>query len=150
VTCGVIQLLFTEPVQLALERSLDALGARAHLIAHNIANLDTPNYKALRLNFEDVLEREFDRTSRQADFPLRRTHPLHLPGHTIHGLKGTITEYGVIYTDDKTTYRLDGNNVDIDHETAEQAKNAIMYSTVTELVSRRFTELRTAISEGRR
>jgi flagellar basal-body rod protein FlgB len=56
----------------------------------------------------------------------------------------------MIYTDDATTYRLDNNNVDIDHEMAEQAKNAIQYSILTELVSRRLAGLRTAISEGRR
>ena len=143
-----IYTLFNEPVELALERVLDASSARAHLIAHNIANADTVNYKALRLNFEDVLAREFDSATRSAAFPLKRTHPLHLPGRSLHGLKGTVTEYGIIYQDTNTTYRLDGNNVDIDHETAEQAKNAILYSAMTEVVSRRLSGLRTAILEG--
>ena len=142
--------LFNQPVQLAMERVLDASAARAHLIAHNIANADTVNYKALRLNFEDVLAREFDQTERASAFPLRQTDPRHLPGRSLHGLKGTVTEYGIIYEDDRTTYRLDGNNIDIDHETAEEAKNALLYSAMTELLNRKFAVLRTAISEGGR
>lgn len=145
-----INSLFNEPVQLALERVLDASSARAHLIAHNIANADTTNYKALRLNFEDVLAQEFDQVERSSAFPLHRTHPRHLEGRSFHGLKGTVTEYGIIHQDNRTTYRLDGNNVDIDHESAEQAKNALLYSATMELLNRKFAGLRTAISEGGR
>ncbi len=142
--------LFNDPVQLALERTLDASSARAHLIAHNIANADTPNYKALRVNFEDMLAQEFGKAEAKTDMPLRRTHPMHLPGLLGGRLKGTITDFGVIYLDDRTTYRLDGNNVDMDHEMAEQAKNALLYSSVTELLDRRLAGLRTVISEGAR
>ena len=141
--------LFNDTTQIALERALDGSATRAHLIANNIANADTPNYKALRLSFEDVLAREIGRQDEIIPEP-GTIDPRHLPKHSLHGLKGMVTPYGVIYTDDRTTYRLDGNNVDIDQETALQAKNAIMYSTLTELVSRRFSGLRTAISMGRR
>jgi len=144
-----INSLFNDTTQIALERALDASSTRTHLIAHNIANADTPNFKAVRLRFEDVLARELDR---EDELPPahRQMHPRHLPKHSLHGLQGSVRTYGVIYTDDRTSYRLDGNNVDMDLETALQAKNAIMYSTLTELVSRRFSALRTAISEGRR
>jgi len=141
--------LFNDTTQIALERALDGSATRAHLIANNIANADTPNYKALRLRFEDVLAREIGRQDAIILEP-DTIDPRHLPKHSLHGLKGMVTSYGVIYTDDRTTYRLDGNNVDMDQETALEAKNAILYSTLTELVSRRFSALRTAISEGRR
>ena len=141
--------LFNNRTQVALEFALDAAASRAHLIAHNIANADTPGHKALRLRFEDYLDRELNR-GRGQDTSLRRTDPRHIPGSIYRGLQGTPTDYGLIYTDDATTQRLDNNNVDIDHEMAEQAKNAIQYSILTELVSRRLAGLRTAISEGRR
>jgi len=145
-----INTLFSNQPQLALEFAMGATSAKSRLIAHNIANADTPNYKAQRLKFEEFLAKELGEAHPGADLALRRTDPLHLPGHAAKGLVGTITPYGLIYTDERTTYRLDGNNVDIDQETAEQAKNAIMYSALTELVSRRFSALRTVISEGRR
>ena len=141
--------LFQNPVQIILEKALDATSARGHLIANNIANADTPGYKALKLKFEDILAKELDRTDRST-IGLRCTDSRHLPGTVFRGLKGTPTQCGLIYTDDRTTYRLDNNNVDIDHEMAEQARNAIQYSVLTELVSRRLKALRTAISEGRR
>ncbi len=142
--------LFSSTPQLTLELALDATGARAQLIAHNIANADTPNYKALRLRFEDVLARELEINPDRTANRLRDMRGGSIPTHALHGLKGTVTPYGVIYTDDRTTYRLDGNNVDIDHEQAEQAKNALQYSTLVELTSRRLSGLRSVISEGRR
>jgi flagellar basal-body rod protein FlgB len=141
--------LFNNPTQIALEYALDATSARAHLIANNIANADTPGYKALRLNFEDILEQKLDDAD-VASIGLRQTDLRHLPGIVFKGLKGTPTPYGIVYTDDRTTYRLDNNNVDIDQEMAEQARNAIEYSTLTELASRRLSLLRTVISEGSR
>jgi hypothetical protein len=50
--------LFNNRTQVALEFALDAAASRAHLIAHNIANADTPGHKALRLRFEDYLDRD--------------------------------------------------------------------------------------------
>ena len=134
----------------ALERGLDACSLRAQLIANNIANADTPNFKAQRLRFEEVLAQQLGVESPHGHLPLIRTNPLHLPGGDIVDLNGIRTPAGVIYTDDSLTFRLDGNSVDIDHEMAEQAKNALQYSTLTELASRRLAILRTVISEGRR
>ncbi len=142
--------LFTEPPFTALERALDASATRAHLIAHNIANADTPNYKAQRLRFEEFLERELGMDTPQVDLALKRTHLTHLPGKAALGVIGELTSQGLVYTEDRTTFRLDGNNVDIDHEMAEQAKNALHYSTLLELISRRLSALRTVIAEGRR
>jgi flagellar basal-body rod protein FlgB len=141
--------LFNDPTQIILERSLDAVSFRGQLIANNIANGDTPGYKALRLRFEDILADEMGQSDRST-IGLRTTNPRHIKGAVFNGIKGTQTPYGIIYTDDRTTYRLDNNNIDIDHEMAEQARNAIQYSTLTELVSRRLSGLRTIISEGSR
>jgi flagellar basal-body rod protein FlgB len=143
-----INQLFNQTPFLILEAALDATSARSHVIANNIANADTPNYKAQRLKFEDILTQEFNQ-GESSMLPLRRTNALHLPASGIEVLRNN-GQVGVIYTDDSTTYRLDGNNVDIDQEMAEQSKNAIQYSTLTELISRRFASLRTIISEGSR
>jgi flagellar basal-body rod protein FlgB len=148
--CVMIDMLFNNPALLALEKGLDATSLRARLIADNIANADTPNYKAQRLSFEDFLARELDADRPAGELPLLRTNPLHFPGGRRPDIQGIETTNGIIYTDRSLTFRLDGNNVDIDHEMAEQAKNAIQYSTLTELASRRLAILRTVISEGSR
>jgi flagellar basal-body rod protein FlgB len=145
-----IEKLFADRTFVALERALDASSVRAHLIAHNIANADTPNYKAKRLRFEELLAVELGESVAAPSLALARTNPLHLPGTRGLGAIGTFTPEGVIYTEDRTTFRLDGNNVDIDHEMSEQAKNALQYTALTDLISRRLSVLRTAISEGAR
>jgi flagellar basal-body rod protein FlgB len=145
-----IHALFNQRTQQALEFALDACSARAQLIAHNIANADTPNYKAQRLRFEEFLAGKIGDLSGSTEIELRRTNELHLRGRSSHGLTGTLTPAGLIFTDSQTTYRLDANNIDIDQEMAEQAENALMYSALTELLSRRLAGLRSAISEGRR
>ncbi|HEX9746698.1 MAG TPA: flagellar basal body rod protein FlgB [bacterium] len=142
--------LFNQPALYALERAMDASAVRAELIANNIANADTPNYKAVRMRFEEYLEREMGISTPTGDLPLQRTDSRHLPGNVSYGINGQFINGAFVYIDDSTTFRLDGNNVDIDHETAEQAKNAIQYSTLTELAGRRLSALRTVISEGRR
>jgi len=144
-----ISQLFNETPLLALERAMDAASIRAHLIADNIANADTPNYKAVRLKFEEFLEREMGKTAQGGKLVLKETRPKHLPGNPLDGLKGIQTPVGIIYKDETTTFRLDGNNVDIDKESAEQAMNALQYSTLVELAGRRFEYLRTAIREGK-
>ncbi|MFH1675696.1 MAG: flagellar basal body rod protein FlgB [bacterium] len=144
-----ISRLFNETPALALERAMDASAVRAHLIADNIANADTPNYKAVRLKFEEFLERELGKTSQGRRLPLKETRAEHLPGNSLNGVKGLKTPVGIIYRDENTTFRLDGNNVDIDRESAEQAMNALQYSTLIELASRRFVTLRTAIHGGK-
>lgn len=142
--------LFDNTAFQALERGLDACSLRAQLIANNIANADTPNFKAQRLRFEELLAQQLGVDRPHGHLPLIQTDPRHLPGGDIVDLNGIRTPEGVIYTDNSYTQRLDGNSVDADHEMAEQAKNAIQYTTLTELASRRLALLRTVISEGRR
>jgi len=141
--------LFGNPAYVTLERGLDACSMRSRLIANNIANVDTPNYKAQRLKFEELLVDKMKTEPPAGKLGLFQTDPRHLPGGMI-GPEEIRTQQGIIYTDDSLTYRLDGNNVDVDHEMAEQAKNALQYATLTELIGRKYSLLRTVISEGKR
>lgn len=145
-----INRLFNSTAFRALELGLDASSIRAHLISNNIANADTPNFKAQRLRFEEVLARRLGVDCPGGELPLRRTDPRHLPGRRTSPLDSIQTPVGDIYTDRSYTHRLDGNNVDIDQESAEQAKNALHYSILIELANRRLGSLRTVISGGRK
>ena len=64
----------------------------------------------------------------------RRTH--------LHRDRAILTVYRpTIITDNSTSMRMDGNNVDIDTESSELAKNTIYYYTLIQKISSEFTRL---------
>lgn len=124
-----------------LERALDASWLRNKVTANNIANVDTPGYKRQKVEFEQFLAQAIDNKARGMI-----TNERHIPigAGSINAVKINIRE------DNATSMRLDGNNVDIENEMAQMAKNNIMYNALIQKVSGEFKKLETAISEGRR
>lgn len=116
-----------------LQQATDASWLRNTIISNNIANVDTPNYKRQDVQFETYLIEQLaggdSRDSYVNNMDLSTLEP-------------------TIYTDNSNlSYRLDGNNVDIDTENAELAKNQIKYSVMTDAISQEFARLRTAIGK---
>ncbi len=105
-------------------------------MANNIANSDTPGYKAARVNFEDYL---YD--ALRPRIQLTVTNPMHVRGR--HGDTIAVTL-------DTTSVTPDGNSVDIDKEMAEISANAYYYTAVSRQLTAEFSLLRRAITEGRR
>ena len=102
-------------------------GIRQDMIAGNIANVDTPFYKAKDIGFEEVLAKKAqllaDKTPTLA---LAKTDKNHLsPLHETHQGEATI-----FFRPNHAT-RNDGNSVDLDIETTEMSKNAIMINAIT-------------------
>ncbi|WP_066173026.1 flagellar basal body rod protein FlgB [Bacillus marinisedimentorum] len=130
--------LFSTETFGVLERSLNYASLKQKAISSNIANVDTPDYKAKDVKFKDVLNQS------AADFKANRTDRRHLDfkgGHpsgqlSIHQRQGTM-------------YNHNGNNVDIDHEMAEMAKNQIYYNALTDRINGKFNSLQTVIKGGR-
>lgn len=116
-----------------LDRAADASWTRETVIGNNIANVDTPGYKRQDVAFEDVLKRElksskYDTLQKAVD------------NVSLNKLEGRI------YTDYASySYRLDGNNVDIDTENVELASEQLRYQTLTSAVSNEFTRMNTAM-----
>lgn len=111
-----------------LDKALDAGWTRNSVLANNIANVDTPGYKRQDVQFEEYLLNEVGYTD-DLDSDVA--------GADLDGLAATT------YTDYATTsYRIDGNNVDIDTENAELAKNQIKYYTMLDSVSQEFSRLK--------
>lgn len=121
------------------KKALDASWLRNKAISNNIANVNTPNYKRQEVNFDAILKSYI-----QEGGPVRmsKTHSGHLdaPGTS---LQPSITEIK------NTSYREDGNNVNIDVEMTERTKNEIRYNALADKVTGSFTNLRTAIRGGR-
>ncbi len=125
-----------------LERSIDAAWLRNEVIAENIANVDTPGYKRKTVAFEEYLNGALDKSAAGGSRTGGKSLPL---GANPKDLKITVLEDA-----SNTTMRIDGNNVDIDTEMAEMAKNTIKYNTLIQSLSAEFRKLKHVISEGRR
>lgn len=105
-----------------LEAGLNGLSLRNKVLADNIANVDTPNFKRSDVKFENVLQDAL-KTPNPGNIELKRTSPLHIAG--IRGFSDSF-----IYTDHSTAFRNDGNNVDIDLEMARLAENTLQYNAL--------------------
>lgn len=128
-----------------LERALDGLTQRQRITAHNIANVNTPGYKSLRLSFESVLAEAVRNQS--PGISGTRTHPQHIafPDRSAH-----IPHRFPVYPERSTTMRNDGNNVDIERERAQLLKDEVHYSAIVQQIEKRFAMLKDVIREGRR
>lgn len=93
-----------------MNRALDATLLRKNVISENISNVDTPNYKRKDVKFETLLAKALDK-----NIDVNQVQP-------------------EVYTDrSNASYRLDGNNIDIDIEMAEEAK---VYARYNALITR--------------
>lgn len=138
-----------------LHRALDLRMAKHQSTTSNIANQDTPFYKAKEMNFKKAIR---DFIPPPMDVPMSTTHKAHFAltmklnltasqhipvgGHP-RGAESYIQE-----SQDKTT-RLDQNNVNAEREMAQLAENNLMFSASAQLISRKLTGLKGVIREGR-
>ena len=117
-----------------LTKAADASWKRETVISNNIANVNTPGYKRKDLNFQGVLTEELGRCkhesldSKVSDVDLSRLDPQ-------------------IYVDSANfSYRMDGNNVDIDTENVELASEQIRYEGLTDCINSEFERMKAVIS----
>lgn len=114
-----------------LDKSADASWKRNEVISNNIANVDTPGYKRKDVQFESYLMsalvggNSLDKRVAEAN---------------LKSLDASV------YTDNANlSYRLDGNNVDIDTESANLAENQIRYYTLVDSMSQEFNRIKFAL-----
>ena len=122
-------------------KGLEASWMRNAVIRNNIANVETPNFKASQLEFESIFARAFS----EAGFVGTRTHDGHRnfgSGH-FDSIRPRITQQRGL------SMRMDGNNVDIESENVRLAENSLFYNTLVEKLNGEIRRLRMAISEGR-
>ena len=117
-----------------LKKTLNVSWLKNKAITNNIANIDTPGYKREVVRFDSVLE------SAIAGKRLTQTHPKHIDT----GSNGPRIE-----KEQNTSFRKDGNNVDIDTEMAELSKNQLQFNIATQQLNSKLARLRKAIESGR-
>jgi flagellar basal-body rod protein FlgB len=131
-----------------VQRSLDASALSHKVIANNIANVDTPGFKRADVVFSDKLKRALEaRQNAGETLALARTDSRHLDPQAPEDLDALQPE---VVTDASTSLRNDGNNVDIDHEVSLLSQNTVWYQTLAQITQKQFTDLMSAVHEGRR
>ena len=135
-----LQALLSSPKVAVLEQSLAAASLRHKVISNNIANVNTPGFKKSEVAFESMLQNALS----ESKVKLTITNDKH-----ISTVKPLLQLAPTVHSVDTTTMRTDGNNVDIDIEMAELAKNNIYYNAVAQQLGQYFSGLKTVINGGR-
>lgn len=112
-----------------LGKAADAAWLRNDAIANNLANIDTPGYKRQDISFESELERALGhRRYLSMDAKVARLTKTEIQPRTY-------TDYA------NYSYRLDGNNVDVDTENVILAENQLKYNGLMTGIQSEFTNL---------
>lgn len=154
-------MLFDNYSTLTAQASLDSLWLKTQVIANNLANSDTPNFKASSVSFEQVLGEK----SRARKSSANPSNPGNLQNSTNYAQEGTLAaanqmqdlSTGAAATrfrsrvaqQDNTSVRVDGNNVQLEQQQTELWKTYAQYSYLLDRVGGHFNSINTAISNSR-
>jgi flagellar basal-body rod protein FlgB len=129
-----------------LEKALDAYALRQRAIASNIANVSTLGYRRLEVKFEEELRNSM-RDDQLKGF---RTNRRHIPigARDINEVSPEVVREGSPLNNDPLASGV--NNVDIDYEMVELAKNQIRYRLASRLIAGAFQSIRRSIKGGDR
>ena len=132
--------LFRDTISL-LERSLNIRSMQHRVLASNVANMDTPNYKAVELAVVEEMNRNQDSNS---GIQLVRTQTGHLP------LKQNPSDSVELKVAKSPEFSLrgDGNTVDLDRTMGKLAENTLLYKAAAQIISQKFSGLKRAIRGG--
>ncbi len=114
-----------------MTREMDVSALRQAVIANNVANADTPNFKRSTVNFESQLKRALD-SEKASRFPQVITDPRDIPFD--RPLDWTRVKPRRIL-DYLTEAKNNGNNVDIEEEGMNALTNQLLYTTLAQAVS---------------
>lgn len=133
--------IFDRQIQL-LNKSLDMRSKRNGMLAGNIANVETPGYKAKDLVFENALGSAM---KAHIPGPLQTTSSKHFDGRNTLRLDQVNPQ---VIRSSSPVGNLDGNTVDLEREMAKLAENQVLYQGLTQMISHKFTALKNSIREG--
>lgn len=112
-----------------LEQGLNVLKQQQNIIAQNIANQDTPDYKCKYLYFGGVLKDKLDAAENSR-------------------YKKQLEIASAVYVDENTKDQPDGNNVDTDTQNGLFTKNGLMYQELINQMNSEFNLMRTAMKRS--
>lgn len=121
--------------------ALDLRAQRSEMLAANVANADTPNYKARDFDFPSALQTAISRSPLSAQsVALNRTSAQHIPGGS-HGSGVLNLQYR-----NPAQSSVDGNTVDLDDELGQFSQNSIAYQADLTFLSNQLRLLQQAVT----
>lgn len=121
-----------------LQSVLDLRMKQHTLTSSNIANANTPNYRAKVIDFSHVLQEAVDGSK-----PLQASDAMHMQPKGYDASRPSVDEI------EPSPYALDGNSVLPERETARMTANSIMYGAVAKGMSRKLALLKFAAADGK-
>jgi flagellar basal-body rod protein FlgB len=125
-----------------LQKSLNVRSVQHQALSSNVANADTPNYKAFEVAVDEELRKLGTGKPR---IQLARTQSGHLPIGRAETDRVTLKNAPA----PELSLRADGNTVDLDRAMGELSENTIKYKTSAQLIAMKFKSLKNAILGGR-
>ncbi|GKS70547.1 flagellar basal body rod protein FlgB [Nitrosomonas sp. PY1] len=122
-------------------QALNLRTARQELLSSNIANADTPNYKAKDIDFSSVLREKLSSTTNTTQVGLTTTSSGHI------SIDPTRIPGGNLLYRVPLQPSADGNTVDMNTERTQFADNAIRYDAIITLIKDKFSDLSLAMQE---
>jgi flagellar basal-body rod protein FlgB len=126
-----------------LQRTLNLRSAQHQAMSSNIANADTPNYRAFEVAVEEELRKQRPEPGR---IEFARTQVNHLP---LNGPGSAARVKLRAAAAPAFSLRADGNTVDVDRAMGDLAENTLKYKTSAQLLSTKLKSLRNVIQGGR-
>jgi flagellar basal-body rod protein FlgB len=125
--------MFITRTNAILAKVLDGTAERHKVIADNIANAETPGYTRKLVSFENTLVNIIQKHEPDKQSVISVIQNVeHNPQDDVNSIR-----------------RENGNNVNIEHEMVELAKNTLQYEMAAQFMSDRINGLRSAIKEGK-
>lgn len=120
-----------------LQRSMGANSLRRQVIANNLANAETPNFKRSVLNFESQLSRALA-SEQNSRLTGKRTHEKHISLDQRMDYRSVEPRVTLDYL---TTAKNNGNNVDVERELINATENQMMYELMSDVISHKFRQI---------
>lgn len=119
-----------------LERGLDYASLNQKVISQNIANVDTPNYRAKEVEFKTVLNDSINQLE------AKRTNARHFSFQSSN-------QHPAVKTKSAYQYNHNGNGVDLDREMSEMASNQIYFNALSDRINGKFNSLKSVVTGGK-
>lgn len=123
-----------DPTYHLIKKGLDVSAIRQKTISSNISNLNTPDYKVNKVEFEKHL------TNATNKIALNKTHQMHYGIRTLEDINPTVEKRETTFLNDN------GNNVDIDYEMSELAANEIYHNILVQQINAKLGNLNYVIN----
>lgn len=127
----------------ALGASINMRQLRQNVTTANIANAETPGYKAKKLDFEEAL-------SRAVDMEKFGEATISDPDHVMVGQGALSNVRADVYDNPDVNIAPDGNTVNLEKEMTALAENSVLYKAAVQLMNKKMAALKYAIAEGGR